>query len=76
MKGFKLRHHQRTFFAAFVIIMGYFAFRGQRAFGRDRVVKDQLLFTMQHAGQIDIAGSCQLGHEIIQGCDTEAGYDL
>ena len=39
-------------------------------------MKDQFLLAMQDTGQIDIAGSCQLGHKVVHRGDAEAGYDL
>ena len=76
MEGVALAHHQRAPAFALVVDMGDFPLGVHRPFHRDGIVEDQLLFAVQHPGQVDVGLQTDLHENIEDGCDGKTRNDL
>ena len=59
-----------------IIEVGYLPFCYQFSFGRQRPVKNHLLFSVQHSGKIHIRLHPHFTQKIVDCCNCEAGDNL
>ena len=76
MGGVAANHNQGPFFLALVVVVHDSGSGDQGAFGGNGFVKNQLLLTVQDAGQVYAGGDRRLGKQVENHGDGKAGNDL